>query len=169
VSQPTLEDILHPNSIAIAGASEAGIGAHYISALLKLGFKGKIYPVNPKYQEVKGIKCYPSICDIPGSIDFVISLVSSKQVLNLIDACAQKSVKCIHFYTARFAETGRPDAIELEKEILRRAKNAGIRIIGPNCMGIYYPALGISWDPTASAEPGPMGRSEEHTSELQSR
>jgi acyl-CoA synthetase (NDP forming) len=152
-----LEDILHPESIAIAGASETGIGAHYISALLKLGFKGKIYTVNPKYQEVKGIKCYLSICDIPGNIDFVISLVSSKQVLNLIDDCAQKSVKCIHFYTARFAETGRPEAIELEKEILRRAKNAGIRIIGPNCMGIYYPALGISWDPTASAEPGPMG------------
>ena len=74
MSQPTLEEILHPESIAVAGASETGIGGHYVSALLKLGFKGKIYPVNPKYQEVKGIKCYPSYRDIPGNIDFVISL-----------------------------------------------------------------------------------------------
>ena len=157
MSQPTLEDILHPQSIAIAGASETGIGEKYVSALLKLNFKGKIYPVHPKYQEVKGIKCYPSICDIPGNVDLVISLIPSTQVLNLIDDCALKGVKCIHFYTARFAETGRPEAIELEKEILRRAKNTGIRIIGPNCMGIYYPSWGISWEPTMSAEPGPMG------------
>ena len=157
MSQPTLEEILHPESIAIVGASNTGIGEKYVSALLKLNFKGKIYPIHPKYQEVAGIKCYPSICDIPGNIDLVISLIPSTQVLNLVDNCTQKGVKCLHFYTARFAETGRPEAIELEKEILRRAKNAGIRVIGPNCMGIYYPAWGISWEPTMSAEPGPMG------------
>ena len=150
MSQHPLEDILHPESIAIAGASETGIGGRYVSALLKLGFKGKIYPVHPKYQEVKGIKCYPSVRDIPGNVDFVISSIPATQVLNLIDDCALKGVKCIHFFTARFSETGRKDAIELEKEVLRRAKNAGIRIIGPNCMGIYYPAWGISWDPTMS-------------------
>ena len=155
--QPTLEEILRPESIAVVGASKIGIGANYISALLKLNFKGKLYPVHPQYQEAFGIKCYPNICDIPGNVDYVISLISSTQALKLVDDCAQKAVKCIHFYTARFAETGRPEAIELEKEILRRAKNAGIRVIGPNCMGIYYPAWGISWEPTMSAIPGPMG------------
>ena len=155
--EPTLEEIMQPESIAVVGASKIGIGANYISALLKLNFKGKIYPVHPKYQEVFGMKCYAGIYDIPGNIDLVISLISATQALKLVDDCAQKGVKCIHFYTARFAETGRPEAIELEKEILRRAKSAGIRIIGPNCMGIYYPAWGISWEPTMSAIPGPMG------------
>jgi acyl-CoA synthetase (NDP forming) len=63
----------------------------------------------------------------------------------------------LHFYTARFSETGRKDAIELEKEALRRAKNAGICIIGPNCMGVYYPAWGMSWNPVMSREPGSLG------------
>ena len=145
--QPSLEDILHPESIAVAGASETGSGGRFVSALIKLGFKGKIYPVHPKYQEVKGIKCYPGVRDIPGNVDFVISSIPATQALSLVDDCALKGVKGIHFYTARFGETGRKDAIELEKEILRRAKNAGIRIMGPNSMGIYYPAWGMSWDP----------------------
>ena len=157
MSQHSLEEILHPQSIAIAGASETGVGGFYVSALLKLGFKGKIYPVHPRYREVKGIKCYPTVRDIPGNVDFVISSIPATQVLNLVDDCALKGVKCIHFYTARFSETGREDAIELEKELLRRAKNSGIRIIGPNSMGVYYPAWGISWGPSMSNKPGLLG------------
>jgi acyl-CoA synthetase (NDP forming) len=157
MSPNPLEEILHPQSIAVAGASETGDGGRFILALLKLGFKGKIYPVHPKYQEVRGIKCYPSVRDIPGNVDFVISSIPATQVLNLLDDCAMKGVKCIHFFTARFAETGRQDAIELEKEMLKRAKAAGIRIIGPNCMGVYHPGWGISWDPGMSNTPGPMG------------
>lgn len=65
MSQHPLEDILHPESIAIAGASETGMGRLYLSSLSRLGFKGKIYPVHPKYQEVRGIKCYPTVRDIP--------------------------------------------------------------------------------------------------------
>ena len=95
--------------------------------------------------------------DIPGNVDFVISSIPSTQVLNLVDDCAVKGVKCIHFFTARFAETGRQDAIELEKEMLKRARAAGVRIIGPNCMGVYHPAWGMSWNPGMSNVPGPMG------------
>jgi acetyltransferase len=157
VSQHPLEEILHPESIAIAGASETGDGGRWVSALLKLGFKGKIYPVHPKYQIVSGLKCYPSVRDIPADVDMVIASIPSALAPELVDDCAVKHVKCIHFFTARFSETGRPDAIALEKDVRNRAKAAGIRIIGPNCMGIYYPAWGISWDSTMSNIPGSLG------------
>ena len=137
-----LQEILQPKSIAVVGASENGEGGRYLSSLLKLGFKGKIYPVHPKHDMVYGIKCYPNVRDIPEDVDYVIATIPSSIALNLIDDCVAKHVKCIHFYTARFGETGRKDAIELEKEILRRAGQAGIRIIGPNGMGVYYPAVG---------------------------
>jgi len=69
MSPNPLEAILHPESIAIAGASETGDGGRFILSLVKLGFKGKIYPFHPKYQEVLGFKCYPSCADIPGTVD----------------------------------------------------------------------------------------------------
>lgn len=152
-----LEDILHPRSIAVAGASEKGTGGRFLAPLLELGFKGKIYPVHPEHRVVMGLKCYPSVRDIPEQVDHVVSSVPANQVLSLIDDCAHNGVKSIHFFTARFSETGRPDAIELEKEVLRRAKAANIRIIGPNCMGIYYPAWGIAWNKGMPKESGPMG------------
>jgi len=157
MSQHPLEDILHPKSVAIAGASENGDGGRYLSALLKLGFKGKIYPVHPKYQEVFGVKCYTGLKDIPGDIDYVISTIPAMGVMKLIDEGAQKHVKCIQLFTARFSETGRKDASELEKAVLKKAQKVGIRIIGPNCMGVYYPAWGLSWNPYMTNEPGPMG------------
>ncbi len=137
MSPHPLVKILQPESIAVVGASETSAGGRYLTALLKLGFKGKIYPVHPQHQEVFGLKCYPRVQDIPENIDYVISTIPANLVLSLIDDCAVKSVKCIHFYTARFSETGRTDAIELEQEVLRRCLNAGIRLIGPNCMGVY--------------------------------
>ncbi len=155
--QHSLESILHPQSIAISGASETGMGSTYLAALSRLGFKGKIYPVHPKYQEVGGIKCYPTVRDIPENIDYVISCIPAVHALSLIDDCAQKNVKCIQFYTAHFSETGRKDAIELERDILRRAKDAGIHIIGPNCFGVYYPAWGMAWNPVMSEKSGSLG------------
>ena len=159
MSRHPLHEILRPNSIAVAGASEDGRGAGFVTPLQELGFKGKIYPVNPKYagKEILGLKAYATVRDIPGPVDFVISSIPATQVLALLDDCAAKGVKGIHFFTARFSETGRPDAIALEKEVLRRARAANIRIIGPNCMGVYYPAWGISFNNSMPKESGPIG------------
>src|SRR5271157_4672632 len=121
MSPHSLEDILQPKTVAIAGASETSDGGLYLSALLKLGFKGKIYPVHPKQQQVFGVKCYPDLQDIPGDIDYVISTISATRILNLIDECARKNVKCIQLFTARFSETGRKDATELEQQVLKKA------------------------------------------------
>ncbi len=157
MSTHPLEELIHPRSIAVVGASASGHGGGFLSPLVQQGFKGAIYPVNPKYSEVMGLKAYARVRDIPGPVDYVISSIPAAGVLELIADCAEKGVKMIHLFTARFGETGRKDAAELEQEILRQAKKANIRLIGPNCMGLYYPAEGIAFDGGMAKESGPVG------------
>ena len=154
-----LEEILHPQSVSVVGASDntSTWGYHYTHHLIDYGYKGKIYPVNPRYSEILGMKVYPSISDIPGSVDYVISCVPAREVLDMLEVCSGKEVKAVHLYTARFSETGRPEAIELEQEILKRARKYGIRLIGPNCMGIYYPREGLSFAYDMPRETGNVG------------
>jgi len=158
MSKHILDKLLHPRSIAVVGASaRTGRGPAFFNAIHEFGFKGELYPVNPKYDEVFGIKAYPSVKDIPGEVDYVISSVPASQVLGLISDCADKGVKIIHLFTARFSETGRKDAADLEQEILRQAKKAGIRLIGPNCMGVYFPEAGLSFRDHLPKESGSIG------------
>lgn len=149
-----LHEILHPRSIAVVGASVSGPGWRFLLPLLRRGFEGKLYPVNPKYQEIGGLKCYASVAEIPDTVDYIISVVPAPLVPNLIRDAATKGTKAIHLFTARFSETGRPQAAQMEREMLGLAKQYGIRIIGPNCMGVYYPAWGISFEEDFPLEPG---------------
>jgi len=152
-----LDEILHPRSIAVVGASPIHRGPSFLTALLDQGFEGDIYPVNPKYDEIAGLKAYGRVRDIPGPVDYVISSIPAAGVLDLIDDSVEKRVKCVHLFTARFSETGRKDAAELEREILRRAKAGGVRLIGPNCMGVYYPKVGIAFNDNMPKESGTVG------------
>jgi acyl-CoA synthetase (NDP forming) len=156
MSSHPLEEILHPRSIAVVGASSSGRGAGFLSPLLEFGFKGKLYPVNPKYPEINGLKAYPTVRDIPDTVDYVISVVPAREVPKMLEDAAYKGAKGVHLFTARFAETGRPQAAQLEQEILKLAKKLGIRLIGPNCMGVYYPAQGISFQEEFPKESGPV-------------
>jgi len=156
MAKHSLEEVLHPKSIAVVGASSEGHGSQFFSALIDFGFKGKLYPVNPKYSEVMNMKAYPTVKDIPEPVDYVISAAPAPQVPQILQDCIQKGVKGIHLFTARFSETGRKDAAELERQILRIAKEGGLRIIGPNCMGLYYPRLGIAFQPQFPKESGPI-------------
>jgi acyl-CoA synthetase (NDP forming) len=157
MSTHPLEEILHPRSIAVVGASASGRGGGFVHPLIELGYKGKIYPVNPKYPEIMGLKAYGRVTDIPGPVDYVISSVPSTAALGLMQDCVEKGVKCVHFFTARFSETGRKDAADLEQEILRTAQEGGVRIIGPNCMGVYYPEEGIAFNSGMPRESGSVG------------
>ena len=154
-----LDEVLHPASVAVVGASanERSWGYSYTTHLLDYGFRGKVYPVNPRYSEILGIKAYPSLTVIPDTVDYVISCVPNSQVLDMLDECARKGVKAVHLYTARFSETGRKDAADLEQEVLRKARASGIRLIGPNCMGLYHPGHGIAFAYNLPREPGPVG------------
>ncbi|UCH86496.1 MAG: CoA-binding protein [Dehalococcoidia bacterium] len=154
-----LEAIFHPRAIAVAGASAKAInqGHEYVRCLLEFSYRGAVYPINPNLDEVLGLKAYPSLLEVPGPVDYVISCIPAAGVLKLVDDCARKGVKAIHFFTARFSETGRQEAALLEEELKRRAQRAGIRIIGPNCMGLYHPKEGISFRPELPREAGPVG------------
>ncbi len=159
MSTHILEEILHPQSIAVVGASNnpTGAGYNFTRHLLDYGYRGRIYPVNPTYSEILGIKAYPSLRDIPGSIDYVICCIPAPEVLGMLADCSQKGVKFVHLYTARLSETGRREAAELEQEILKQARKSGIRLIGPNCLGIYYPQEGLSFSYDFPKEPGAAG------------
>jgi len=159
MSAHPLEEIIHPQSIAVVGASDKpnsqGYGFTY--HLLNCGYRGKIYPVNPKYSDILGCKAYSNLGEIPGPVDYVISCVPAPEVINLLDECSQKTVKAVHLYTARFSETGHREAAALEEKVLRKARKWGIRLIGPNCMGLYYPEEGISFAYDLPREPGAAG------------
>jgi acyl-CoA synthetase (NDP forming) len=154
-----IDEVLGSRSVAVVGATRDGGwgGGGFVAGLLPFGFKGKVYPVNPKYAEIQGLKAYPSLNEIPDNVDYVISSVPAREVPDLLDAAARKKTKVVHLFTARLAETGRPEAIELEKRILRQAKEYGIRLIGPNCMGVYSPGHGIAFHGDFPKEPGPVG------------
>lgn len=154
-----LEELLTPASIAVVGASakKESQGYEYVQTLVEAGFPGPIYPVNPKLDELLGLKCYPDLKAIPGDVDFVISAVPADATLELVDGAIAKKAKLIHFFTARFSETGREDAAQLEAELIRRTREAGIRVIGPNCMGVHYPKNKISFDPVLPRNIGNVG------------
>lgn len=157
MSSHPLEEILHPRSIAVVGASDSSRGGGFVAPLQELGYQGQIYPVNPKYKELMGLKTYSRVRDIPGPVDYVISSVPAPEVLGLIEDCSLKGVKGVHLFTARFSETGRKDAAELEQEILRQARKGGMRLIGPNCMGVYYPDEGIAFHTGMPKDSGGVG------------
>jgi acyl-CoA synthetase (NDP forming) len=154
-----LEALFRPRSIAVVGASAnpQSQGYEFVQSLVEIGFPGPVYPVNPKLDELLGQKAYPRLEAIPGPVDFVISAVPASATLELVEGAKTKGVKLIHLFTARFSETGRDDAAELERELSRRIKEAGIRVIGPNCMGFYYPKEKLTFDPRLPAEPGDVG------------
>ncbi len=133
-----LDRLFSPSSIAIIGASkdtEKG-GGFILNGLLVGGFKGKLYPVNPKQEEIMGLKAYPSVLDIPGGVDEAIIAVAARIVPRVMTECGQKGVKFAVVHSSGFSELG-AEGKELEGEMLQVAQQGGTRIVGPNCMGLY--------------------------------
>ncbi len=143
----SLESLFTPRSIAVVGASvnPKKRGHRYMKQLLDFGFKGKIYPVNSHSGEILGHKAYSSVSVIPEQVDYVISTVPAEHVPQLIQDCARKGVKILQLYTAQLGETGIPERKRLEEHIASLARQAGIRLLGPNCMGIYRPDIGLAF------------------------
>ena len=133
-----LAALFEPKSVAIIGASTnpARIGGRPISYYLKAGFKGDIYPVNPNRDEIQGLKCYPDISAIPGSVDLAILAISATAVVGAVQACGEKGVKVIVLFSAGFAEIGEAGDV-MQAEVDKIAQQYGIRILGPNCLGLY--------------------------------
>lgn len=155
VSEHPLEPLFRPRSIAVVGASTTpGPGSGFLTALQGGSYAGRLHPVNPKADEIQGLRCYPRLRDVPGDVDYVISSVPAQVVPQLIEDCEAKRVQAIHFFTAGFSETGDAERTDLERQILERTRAFGIRVIGPNCMGLYCPESGLSFMPDMPTEVG---------------
>jgi acyl-CoA synthetase (NDP forming) len=155
-----LDFLFHPNSIALVGITTAKTWhwtLTFLEGLLEMGFDRPLYLVNPKEGEREGHKIYTSLKDVPGNVDYVIGLVNAQIAPKLVEECAQKGVRAIHFCTAGFSETGEEDRVNLESELVEVARRNGIRILGPNCMGIYCPKSRLSYSPAFPKESGPVG------------
>ena len=132
-----LDMFFDPKAIAIIGASSDStkLGYQVLANLVSSGFPGAIYPVNPTAEEILGLKVFKSVLDTPGPVDMVVIMIPSRAVAGVMRECGQKGVKGAVIITAGFREAG-PEGVAREKELLAVAAEYGIRIIGPNCLGI---------------------------------
>jgi acyl-CoA synthetase (NDP forming) len=147
-----MELFFEPRTVAVIGSLKEGYFGGYvvIKTLLNAGFGGKIYPVNPSYQKVLGLKVYPSIKEIPEKIDLVLIMINRRSVPDVMRECAEKGIKAVIVVADGFAERDEEGA-KLQNEILEIARKAGIRMIGPNTAGIVNSANGLTPNPY---EPG---------------
>ncbi|MFN8586617.1 MAG: acetate--CoA ligase family protein [Candidatus Eisenbacteria bacterium] len=155
-----LEAVFRPRSIAVIGASRdrSTVGGALFHNLLKHDFQGPIYPVNPKSAVVQSVRAYPSISDVPDAVDLVIMVVPGKFVNATLEECGKKGVKAAVVISAGFKEIG-GEGIVREREMVQIARRYGMRVIGPNCLGVLNTEAGVSMDATFAPQyppPGPI-------------
>jgi len=150
-----LDSIFRPKSIAVIGASrtKGSIGREILHNLIDYGFNGMVFPVNPKAEVIHSIKCYASVLDIPDPVDLAVIVVSKEFAIKAIDECGKKGVKGLVVITAGFRETGEKGR-KLEEDLLSVVKKYGMRMVGPNCMGVVNSSKDVRMDATfAPAHP----------------
>ncbi|MDR1959513.1 MAG: acetate--CoA ligase family protein [Planctomycetaceae bacterium] len=132
-----LDGIFKPKSIAVVGASSrpGTVGNDLFRNLLFGGYQGCVYPINPKSEHILGVHCFQSLAEIPGDVDLAVLIVPAKAVLGVIEEAKAKKVKGLIIISAGFKETGK-EGLELEKQVAAKVREAGIPLIGPNCLGV---------------------------------
>lgn len=142
-----LDSILKPRAVAVVGASTRPhtIGSDLLKRLIEFGFKGGIYPVNPKGGEIEGLRAYKTVADLPDGVDLAVIVVNASRVLEAVDECHAKGIKGLVVISAGFKETGAEGA-KLELELLERVRAHGMRMVGPNCLGVVNTNPEISLD-----------------------
>lgn len=154
----TLDTMFYPKSVAVVGVSANSTrgGSNFATRLHKAGFAGGIYPVNPKATEIQGLKAYPDVKSIPEKVDLVIVSVPGPRVPGVLEDCIAAGVKNVHIFSSGFKETGEEEGRQLEEKITEIIRQGGLRVVGPNCMGIYVPASKLApWGPVMG-EKGPV-------------
>jgi len=151
-----LECMFHPKSIAIVGASANDPESGWVGRLINFGYgdNGEIYPINPKADVIHGLKAYARVCDVPGPVEYVVFNIPARITPQVMADCVTKGVKFVHCFAAGFSETGVPEAKLLEQQMAEIARKGGIRILGPNCMGIYCPESGMTFNVDFPREKG---------------
>jgi acetyltransferase len=140
-----LSMLFAPQSVAVIGASERpdAVGGIVLRNMLDGGYRGKLYAINPGHQEVQGLHCYAAIEEIGEPVELAVICTRAETVPAIIEACGKHGVRAAVVLSAGFSETGSRGA-ELEREMLAAARTYGVRIIGPNCLGIMRPGLGLN-------------------------
>jgi acetyltransferase len=159
VTRRPLSPIFSPESVAVIGATEnpGSVGRTILENLIKGGYAGKIYPVNPKRDTVLGVKAYPSITAVPEKPDLAVIITPPPTVPGIVKDCGAAGVKGVVIISAGFKEIG-PVGVELERQVLEEATKAGIRIVGPNCLGVMIPGSKLNATFAADmAKPGSVG------------
>jgi len=157
----SLEYIFHPRSIAVCGAFTHPfrwwLQEYYIDPFVLGGYQGQLYLVDPRGGEISGRPIYRSLAEIPGPVDHVVCCVGAHKTPALVQEAGDAGAKVVQIFTAGFAETGEPEDIALQNSLVEIARPSGMRIIGPNCMGLYYPRGGLSFSTNFPTEAGPIG------------
>ncbi len=138
--------LLSPRSVAVIGASaeETKVGHYVLKNILTQGYQGEVYPVNPKGGEILGKKAYASLTEIPGNVDLAIVVTPAKTVQALAEECGKKGVQTLVVISAGFGETGTPEGHTLEAALVETVRKYGIRLVGPNCLGVVRPSIGLN-------------------------
>jgi len=153
------EPIFYPKSVAVVGASATSIkaGSLWVWALSSAGFPGLIYPVGSSGGRIADLEIFPNLRLVPGEVDYIIVAIPRQSVLELLDDCAAKNVKAVQFFTAGFSEMDAQEGRKLEEQMLEKARQGNIRIIGPNCIGVYCPEHKIPFLMGMLGESGSVG------------
>jgi len=140
-----LEHFFSPSSVAVIGASQnpAKIGHEILNNIVQYGYGGAVYPINPKAQEILGHAAYSNVAAVPDKIDLAVVAVPPKGVMEVLEECGHKGIDSAVIITAGFKEPG-PEGALIEERIAQRAAELGIRIIGPNCLGIIDTASSLN-------------------------
>ncbi len=150
------EEFIHAQSIALIGTSPNS-NFYWLKSFLNFGYKGKLYPVNPKLDEALGLKCYKSLSEVPGPVDYAVIRVPAKVVSSVLDECIAKGVKCVTIFSSGFSELGTEEGRSREAELIEKIRASPIRVFGPNCMGLCCPESRFSFRPDLKPNPGPIG------------
>jgi len=150
-----IKPILSPKSIAVIGASRrsGAVGNRIVKNILESGFKGPIYPINPKADKIHGLKCYPSVLKVEGDVDLAVVAVPARIVPEVVEEAGVKGVKGLIVISAGFREIGEEGA-KLEKEVLTLCRKYGMRMVGPNCLGVINTSVPMNTT-FASSQPIP--------------
>ena len=151
--------LLAPRSVAVIGASRqrGSIGAELFHNIVATGFRGTVYPVNPAATEIEGIAAHASVLDIPGEVEMAVITAPSAAVLEVARQCAAKGVRGLVVISSGFAEVG-PQGAELQRALLEICRQSGMRLVGPNCMGVINTAEGVNLDATFAPDKPTPGR-----------
>jgi acyl-CoA synthetase (NDP forming) len=150
--------LFEPESVAVVGVPrKPRPGQLFLQALLDPGYHGRIYPVNPNAEEILGLRCYPSVAGLPEVVDLAVIVVPTAAAAAVVAECADKGVKAAVLFTAGFSELGTDEGRAREADLLAAARRGRLRLVGPNCMGVYVPKTGLGSFPGMPSERGAIG------------